>query len=56
MGALIICSIFTKLLNKCFKKETFPDVFKVSQIIPLPKLNVPSTQYFQILQKPHGDL
>ena len=41
MAALIICPIFTKLLNKCFENETFPDVFKISQIIPIPKVNVP---------------
>ena len=45
MAALIICPIFTKLLNKCFENETFLDVFKISQIIPIPKVNVP--QYLQ---------
>ena len=41
MAASIIYPIFTKLHNQCFENKTFPDVFKIFPIIPIPKVNVP---------------
>ena len=48
MAALIICPIFTNLLNKCFEEETFPAVFKMLQIISISKVSLPQhLQYFR---------
>lgn len=37
MAKVVLSPILTNLFNKCFRDETFPECFKVSQIIPLPK-------------------
>ena len=38
MAKAILSPFLTKLYNKCLKQAYFPDLFKVSKIIPIPKL------------------
>ena len=37
MTKVVLVSVLTKLYNKCLKEECFPDDFKISHAIPIPK-------------------
>ena len=39
----VLTSFLTKLFNKCFHFETFPDTFKKAYVIPIPKVSTPKT-------------
>ena len=39
----LLSTILTKLYNKCIENETFPQILKQSQIIPIPKINPPTS-------------
>ena len=41
MAKMLLTPLLTKLYNKCLIQEFFPDVFKVSQVIPIPKTAAP---------------
>ena len=42
MAKMLLTILLTKLYNKCLIQEFFPDVFKVSQVIPIPKTTSPN--------------
>ena len=33
----------TKILNKCVEQETFPNDYKITYVVPLPKVSSPQT-------------
>ena len=39
----LITPILVKLFNKCIEKEIFRDTLKQTQIIPIPKINSPTS-------------
>ena len=41
MEKMLLTPLLNKLYNKCLIQEFFPDVFKVSQVIPIPKTAAP---------------
>ena len=41
MAKMLLTPLLTKLYNKCLIQDFFPDVFKVSQVIPIPKTAAP---------------
>ena len=41
IAKMLLIPLLTKLYNKCLIQEFFPDVFKVSQVIPIPKTAAP---------------
>ena len=43
LSKTVISTILTKLYNKCIENETFPQILKQSQIIPIPKINPPTS-------------
>ena len=61
LSKCILAPLLTKLLNKCFKQETFPNPFKLAYVTPVPKISNPKSLddpvicalflYFQFLQK-----
>ena len=41
LSKCILAPLLTKLFNKCFKQEIFPDPFKRANVIPVPKISNP---------------
>ena len=41
MAKMLLTPLLTKLYNKCLTQEFFPDVFKISQVISIPKTAAP---------------
>ena len=43
LSKYIISPLLIKLFNKCIKQETFPDSFKIANVIPIPKVSSPKS-------------
>ena len=43
LSKTVISTILTKVYNKCIENETFLKILKQSQIIPIPKINPPTS-------------
>ena len=41
IAKVVLVPVLTKLYNKCLKEECFPDDFKLSHVIPIPKTAAP---------------
>ena len=43
LSKFILAHLLTKLFNKCFRQEIFPDPFKLACVIPAPKISNPKS-------------
>ena len=43
LSQCVLSPVLTKLFNKCVQQETFPDIFKIAYVIPIPKVSTPNS-------------